>query len=241
MIYILVDHDNLKKNRYQEYRRGLVDIVEVVCERFMQLSGVEIDRIMVRLYGGWFAGNNITRPAQEIVRAISVSFPRTFSYVRNEVAHKYIVNVEMAYTLLINQREQIYNTYRTRNTNIDFRFKHPISIGCHDSECPLIGVSDIINHRRCNHGKCLLTLENIIERDEQKLVDTMIGADTIFLLQNNGNNYVCIVSSDDDFMPFYMHACAINRDIYHIDTNNMRSQRSCYARLLNAHYHNIVM
>ena len=66
--------------------------------------------------------------------------------------------------------------------------------------CPLADMESFISRRRCPNSPCPLKPSDLLVRNEQKLVDTMMAAD-LFSLHLSGSADAVVVSSDDDLLP----------------------------------------
>jgi hypothetical protein len=66
------------------------------------------------------------------------------------------------------------------------------------------------------------------ERQQQKLVDTMLAADLIHL-GSTSNEPIAIVTSDDDLMPPVIQAVYSGAEVLHLHTIAGRSTPSHYA------------
>ena len=64
---------------------------------------------------------------------------------------------------------------------------------------------------------CSTALGDLVKRNEQKLVDTLITADLIYLASRHPD-VIVIVSSDDDMWPGIRSALALGASVVHIQT-----------------------
>lgn len=208
-LYLLVDYDNLSdldKSR---------DLIITINKLVTKLSSEEVGgkNIQVRLYGGWYENNNITRKAQNLRIEIMRGFPTSATLSDNKT--NVIVNVELALSLLVDVRKDLFNTFRRKGIPSGIGANHPNSIGCVDSSCPIINVYDFFNSGRCTRCTTVRP-ENIIFRHEQKLVDTMLTTDLIDVAITNKK--VCVVSSDDDLWPGILYSINKGAKVYHLLT-----------------------
>lgn len=223
---ILIDYDNLDKS---DKIKGLVYLTEKIVGG---LSSQEVDNlnVQIRLYGGWYQNQRLTRTAQHLANEISENFPITA--LLNDNKTQVIVNIELAYSLITQPHMQLFNTFRIRGIPYGLDCFHPQNKNCHDSNCQLLAVHNFIKRDVC--GMCnRVTPADLFFKNEQKLVDTMITSDLIYTA-NTANN-VCIVSSDDDFWPGILTAINFGVKVIQIHTKG-RPTPSHYSRMVSNNY-----
>jgi uncharacterized LabA/DUF88 family protein len=97
------------------------------------------------------------------------------------------------------------------------------------SACPLDSVYDIIERGICPESTCRVVSADIMGKAEQKLVDTMLTADLIYLA-SNGSPDLCVVSSDDDLWPGIKSALILGARVFHIHTIAGRLTPTAYSK-----------
>lgn len=222
---ILVDYDNvLEATR----RQG----VQVVVDRLLSAIGTATlsawGRAEIRLYGGWYETDHLTREAQNISSALLASFPQVARVVDKDGSHGIVVGVELARSLVIEPHFDLMHTYRQRGLPPGLKCDPPPYPGCTLPACPLLVVHNFVSSRKCPETACLLEPHDILHRGEQKLVDTMITADLI-QLSLLGSDVLCVVSSDDDLWPGIRSALAKGATIVHVNTRPPRPLPSFYT------------
>jgi len=237
-LLILVDFDNIAR---LIQNRGLVYISERIIDRleFNEINSYR--RIRLRLYGGWYEQNIPTRTAQQLQTDIQLNFPRRMNITNNGNFHSAIIIVEMALTLIIDPNNHLFSTYRQRGMPHGLRCYHPNSLGCTNHSCPLIDVHAFINTGRCNTQCCNIRSQDMIYRGEQKLVDTMVMCDLIYLASDNDYDSVIIVSSDDDFWPGIKTAIIMGTYIVHIHTRNRHTPNYYSSNIRQSNYSQRIM
>ena len=91
------------------------------------------------------------------------------------------------------------------------------------SPCVLAALPDFINNETCPQVGCSVTRRMLLRgAGEQKLVDTMLVADLIYL-SRIGEASVGIVSSDDDVWPGIISALVAGTRVLHVLTGNPTS------------------
>ncbi|MCP4347908.1 MAG: NYN domain-containing protein [Desulfobacterales bacterium] len=221
--------------------RGLTYISERVIDRLQFDEINSYRRIKLRLYDGWYNQNIPTRKAQQIQTDIQQNFPRRMNVTDNGRSHSLIIIIEMAMTLINDPHNHLFSTYRPRGMPTGLRCHHPNSLGCTNSLCPLIDVHDFINNGVSNTQCCSITSQDMIYRGEQKLVDTMVICDLLYLASDNDYHSVIIVSSDDDFWPGIKSAIVLGTNIIHIHTRNRSTPQYYSGNLRQTNYSQRIM
>lgn len=189
---ILIDYDNLGR-RHQT--SGILNIATRVLSQLPideSISRVQCD---IRVYGGWYEDNVVTRPAQEILVEIQKDFPHMMKFGNVSV----LLNAELATAMLEQPSHHLFNTFRKKGKPKNIRVMKPSDIGCADPACMLPLVKKILRTGKCQKPGCQNS-NNIIYRDEQKIVDTMLTCDIIYSATTL-SDILILVSGDDDFIP----------------------------------------
>lgn len=225
--YLLIDYDNLL---YEDKSKGLLYVIEKILKQF---SPREIDNknVLVRLYGGWYERNQATALSQNLNVEINADFPGVISLSDNQT--NVIVGVELALSLTVEPTKLLFNTFRKRGIPSGLRANDPRVLGCIKPQCPVIHVFDFIRHNRCSSCSNIIP-EDILYRQEQKLVDTMLTSDLISIANNEKT--VCIVSSDDDFWPGILTAIQSGASVFHVHTKLNRYTPLHYSRTTPRNY-----
>ena len=215
---ILVDFDNIAQ---RDRSRGLVYISEKILDRLGCDELLPYKRVKIRFYGGWYEQNNVTNRAQLLQSEIQSNFPRRINIIDNQqgLFHSVIGYAELSYSLVIDPQHHLFSTYRSRGMPSGLYCEHPSSLGCSNINCPLIYIHDFINNGRCTNQCCNIKPKDMIHRGEQKLVDTMVISDLLYLASQK-TSLLCIVSSDDDFWPGIETAVLMGSKVIHVHTKN---------------------
>ena len=207
---ILVDYDNIDSNLT---RLGIQHIATKIVSKINPNEITSGNHILIRLYGGWYEFSRFTHRAQNLSSDVSSNFPMVLTLSDNNTT--VIVNCEMAYSLLADPTNHLLYTFRPRGIPEGLRVNHPSTCGCTDPSCPIIAAYNFINNDVC--VKCnSIKPKDIFYRGEQKLVDTMLTSDLIYLASQSNN--LCIVSSDDDFWPGIITTLMYGKKIIHLHT-----------------------
>jgi len=225
-MYILVDYSNV---RSADRRRGAVYIVDRVLSAlgYNNLQGQR--NILVRLYDGWYENQTLTRRAQQVAAEVLADFPtlRRFSDGHNTAS--VVVNVELAYSLLIDPSTHLWHTFRRRKAPADLQCHHPLTAGCSIAPCALAPMHAFFINSSCPVPGCNVTPSDLMYRNEQKLVDTMIVSDLLFLYLQTTQD-LAIVSSDDDMWPAISTAIQFGFKVIHVHTIASHRTPTFYSR-----------
>jgi uncharacterized LabA/DUF88 family protein len=182
----------------------MAGILDVVTRALIQIQmDAASTRIMcdVRVYGGWYEGTKITRLAEDLTVEIQRDFPKIIRLPTATSDHIAVsVNVELAVALLQEPGHHLFNTYRRKGKPNNVRVKEPIEVGCTDPACVLPVMKKLLRTGYCPKPGCRVAVADLIYRNEQKIVDTMLSCDLIHAA-NIGYNRVILISGDDDFLP----------------------------------------
>ncbi|MNF65799.1 NYN domain protein [compost metagenome] len=196
-IAICIDYDNLHK---PQKVAGVMAIISSALIKIPELLNSSIGTCEVRLYGGWFEGESLSKLSQDVSVQIQEEFPAILKLPMKDGVCKLNVTVELAFSLLEEPSHHLFNTYRKKGKPSNLRVEKQINIGCVTPTCPLPMARKLLEKGVCPSVGCVNTSKNIVYRHEQKLVDTMLTCDLIYLA---AHRYDCliIISADDDFLP----------------------------------------
>jgi hypothetical protein len=213
-MHILVDIDNIPENMRRRGLRGMAD-------RFVELAMSRADpadtRLDVKLYGGWFDRMSLTKIAQDLSAEIQRDFPYPLIWTRTVPSRKITINAKLAYSLESLPKKQLTHTFRWREPSRKMTCTDPRRTGCQLENCPLYPVVGFVNKNACPVVECPVTPQHIFKAaGQQKLVDTMLVADVIFLARTNPVLFV--VTNDDDIWPGFISAMVLGSTIVHVST-----------------------
>lgn len=237
-LIVLVDYDNVKiifRNR------GLEHVVSRIISNITPNLDKKYNRVRIRLYGGWYHNQTLSKKAQNLASDIANKFPKVENINFNNVLYKSIINAELAYTLEFDHKHKLFNTYRRKRTPSGIKANKPPYQNCQNQpNCDLINIHKFINKKKCPHASCGVTHNGVLEKNEQKLVDTMLTSDIIYLSFND-NNELCVVTSDDDILPGINTALNNNIKLIHLHTHSNRKTPQYYIPVSNNDYVQINM
>jgi len=235
-MYVLIDYDNFEKARPLEANKGLLYFADVLINAVTSLGECNYSRIKIRLYGGWYLSKKPTIKSQKISTEIGKCFPTVLNIkdINGKVV-KVNLSMELAYSLLELPQRQFINTLRIRDLEVTAKCKHPIVKGCARADCGMIDFYNIFKTRKCPQGDCQIELDGLLEKTEQKLVDTMLSLDLLYAGQVLSNTLV-IVSSDDDFLPAIASVINKGKKVIHVHTHPSGNIGDDYKRFFGSFY-----
>lgn len=198
VLAMFIDYDNLLP---AQKTSGILDIVTKALVQIPIDSIISRAKCDVRIYGGWYEGAQITRMAEDVTVEIQRDFPAIIripiSDGKNILVSAY---ADLAVSLLEEPGHHLFNTYRRKGRPSNIRVENPDAVGCTDPECVLPMMRRLLKRRSCPKSGCDVVAQNLIYRNEQKIVDTMLSCDLIHVASEEVNK-VILVSGDDDFLP----------------------------------------
>ena len=229
---VIVDFDNLHRSLRQ---RGLFRVLWRILEQLIDPSVPRQHRYTVRLYGGWYQGNRLTRNAQDLAIEIDNDIPRIFHLVLEGCQCRIPLSVELAYSLAALPSKHLLATYRPRSVQNTIQCREPRALGCSIPSCPMSSVHAYFRDQACPDVQCSMPCQEFVFRGEQKLVDTMMLSDLIHY-SIAGHRELAVVSSDDDLWPGILSALQYGASIRHIRTSPIPLDRYGYMTNLPASY-----
>ena len=230
---VLVDYDNV---RPLDRNRGVVQVVEQIVRKLGVATLQAELRAHVRLYGGWFQEQRLSRGAQRIAPAIQADFPRPISVSDASGAARIMTSLEMAQSLECDPLGIFFNTYRERAPQDNLQAKSLPFSGCaNPSACELSPLAGFLAAGQCTTVNCSAKVSDVLFRPEQKLVDAMLVVDLMHFAAQRREPLV-VVSSDDDIWPGIHSAVVNGATVHHVQTISGRSTPLSYSRLVAGKY-----
>jgi len=213
-----VDYDNLPEPLRAQGPITLADRVFDVIRRYLP----EKDHVHIRLYGGWFLEEKLTKRAQDLLVALGTSFPYPLWIRDTSIPRLVPVTAQLAYSLEKLPKKFLHNTFRQRPPARRMSCEDPLSQGCGGGSCPLSPMVSFINSGHCSEAGCAITTKHLLKaHGGQKLVDTMLVADLAYL--GTIDAVIAVVSSDDDIWPGVITALVDGAHVLHIRTGMANS------------------
>lgn len=131
---------------------------------------------------------------------------------------------------------ELTHTYRRRSLPPRLRcIATPFPNCAEPSHCPVARVEPFIRDGACPADGCVVTPGAVLERAEQKLVDSMITIDLVHLAEATSESLV-VVSADDDLWPGIRFVLLRGARIVHVVPRRGGSTPDRYRRLRTAKY-----
>ena len=193
-------------------------------------------RFRIRFYGGWYGKTALTQHGQTLSAELAGVFPARLSVGTRYTSLQLRVGAELASSMLADPSHDVLHTLRR---GAPFRSNiHPIPFrGCTEpTACPLAPIEALFDLNGCPADGCLAPVSAVFSRPKkQKLVDTMLVSDLIYLACTT-RNPVVVVSTDDDLWPGIRTALHLGLPVHHVHTDNRTTPR-IYASAVTTAYH----
>lgn len=211
-MHILVDYDNVHELLRH---RGLPYIAQQVADAVGASVIARLPRLRMRLYGGWLESRVATKRAQAVA-AEAANGPFVVSVTGDKTVHRSLVAVELAWGPVDEPKIYFSHTFRKRSVNENVRSLAVPYPGCRNVvSCPIGDLERFLKNRQCSMSACNVAPKDVLVRDEQKLVDTMLVTD-LLALSRGGATEVAVVSTDDDMWPGVRLALTWGVRVFHI-------------------------
>ena len=235
---VLIDYDNLD---VLMRRRG---IVHVITSLLGALEARQVDgekRIFCRLYGGWFDESSLSRNAQQLAPDLRKEFPRRYAVSKTNAGGTLLVQAELASSLACDPRGVLTHTFRRRSPQKGLKCVGLPFADCFDyRDCSLVNLEPFFQNDQCPKNKCSVVPTEVLKREEQKLVDSMIVTDLIHSANSTGE-VVVVVSADDDLWPGIRYALLQGARIIHGVPRRGKSKNNHYQHLATETYSQIIL
>lgn len=233
-MFILIDWDNIDQNVRRQGARYVTDRAWATLQKSMPGQVQGVTRLDFRLYGGWYGPLRLTKYGTQTAAEVQRDFP----FVLRDAAlnTSVTINCELAQALLQLPKHTLPHTFRQRQGPPRLTCALPRDLGCTDTACPIFAVHGLFDTGNCPGTNCSRPIEQILGRNEQKLVDTMLVADVIHLA-NSGAPHIGVVSSDDDLWPGMLTAMQHGSHIIHLCTKYPSSHKLYHGTLYGRYSH----
>lgn len=221
-MYALVDWDNLDDRDCRAGAKYVADKLWLSISTIAPQIVSGVQSLDLRLYGGWNGRHQPTARASHLEVDLQQNFPFFLRDPNRQTPVK--VTGELAQSLVRLPRHILQHTFRQRQGPPKLHCQTATQLACIRQGCPISTVHDLFNQARCPEQTCSITLEQVLTRSEQKLVDTMLVADLIHFAMA-GHSPLAVVSSDDDLWPGILMALDAGSNLLHVRPKNHSSHR----------------
>lgn len=230
---IIVDFDNLFPRSIGDYTEEDIRRVLVFAINSVRTKLPDVERIIIRLYGGWYTNNSLTARASSLstmLPSLNVLFPIL-------VPPKFIIqgSIELA-TQLYGHSFIWYNTYREHAGLPKLRIDHSVlgtQCGVNANICPVSILKKFTEKKQkvCEIAGCATVHSSVFFQRTQKYVDTMIACDIISLGTDNDVVGVYVLSDDVDHFPAFavvhdLNATKAKLGLFIVNDQNVASYTS---------------
>jgi hypothetical protein len=171
--------------------------------------------INIRLYGGWYNENGLSKDGTLITQEIGEYFPfsladdvNTMRYLRCEIASS-----------ILDSREYIFPATLRKHHGLDLLSVDHHPEGCKNPlDCPIHTVIAWSRKKKCPIPGCSVRTPEAFICNRQKLVDSMICCDLINIANSEPDSNLFLVSDDDDFIPALISAGNRGSTVWHVRT-----------------------
>ena len=231
--YVLVDYYNIDRVNRQ---RGAAWIVQRVFDTISAEALAGAGRFRVRFYGGWYGKASLSQHGQALSAELDALFPASLVVGTRYTSLRLRVLAELASSMLVDPTHDVLHTLRRgRRPRYDVR---PLPfLGCAEpADCPIAPIEALVDRKKCPADSCSTPIARVFPRTrQQKLVDTMLVADLIYLACAT-RGPVVVVSTDDDLWPGIRTALHLGLPVHHVHTEN-RTTPGMYASAVTDSYH----
>jgi uncharacterized LabA/DUF88 family protein len=197
-IALLIDYDNLTELQKSS---GILDIATRALMQLPKDISETRGKCAIRIYGGWYEEQSMTNLAQSLSVSMQDDFPAIIRIptILGEPL-SLTTNAELARALVEEPSHHLFNTFRKKGRPANVRFLKPEDVGCTNTECSLQVAKNLLRTGRCPSNGCSVTRADLVYRNEQKIVDTMLTCDLLYYSKLE-YDHIMLISGDDDFLP----------------------------------------
>jgi uncharacterized LabA/DUF88 family protein len=234
-MHILVDYDNLPPELKSNGPRAIADRIQSRLIAGFPSYFLGNIRFEVRFYGGWHTRSSPSTRGARLLGEVQQFFPYMIRIP--STGQILTINASLAESLLALPQQLLPHTYRTRaEVPQSYSVRSATALNCQHNSCPADALVALFSTGHCPNSSCSRGIGEILSRAEQKLVDTMLVTDTIFLA-NSAEKQIVIVSSDDDMWPGMLTAMSLGTMVFHMTTRTpSQSNAFLYTGSLRSKY-----
>jgi hypothetical protein len=233
-MFILIDWDNVEESLRRQGPRYVADRIWTTLEKSMPGHLQGVTRLDVRLYGGWYGPQKLTKYGAQMAADVQKDFP--FMLRSSTQNTNVTIGGELAQSLLRLPKYTLPHTFRSRQGPPRLTCTPPSTLGCSDSTCPVLVVHEFFAKGKCPAAHCSRQIDEVLGRNEQKLVDTMLVSDLIHLAFS-GERCISVVSSDDDLWPGMLMAMHEGTHVIQLLTKHPSSHKLYHGMLYGRYSH----
>lgn len=208
----IVDFDNILAEHFElNNTNGLTVVLSSLISK--SIESVEVDYCLIRLYGGWYSNQILTRKASIVLQTLGTQ--KFFPIIKNGK----VIAGEIEIVSSMNHLNNLLwgDTYIRRkgipSLTIDTQ---TLDEHCNQEKdsCParLLKKFSKRKSKQCPVTGCAVINNQAFIISEQKMVDTIMATDIIDYSTENNISHLLVFSDDTDLLPPIMRA--------HVNNNN---------------------
>ena len=213
IVAILIDFDNIFPRPMNLYTSAFIQRVISFAVNTVRTSIPDVEKFMVRLYGGWYENNRLTSRASA-VSGLLPSMNAMFPII--EQPRTIIQGSIELVTQLYGHNFVWYNSYREHYGLPRLRI-NTAAMGtkceANKATCPVKILTKFTDKKQriCNTAGCNTVHSNVFFERAQKYVDTLIACDIISLSNDEDVSGIFVMSDDVDHFPAFAVAHDLNQ------------------------------
>jgi hypothetical protein len=219
--HILIDYDNLPAN---VKGGGLASLARMV-NRTVEVQYPSVAEIGIRLYGGWYDINGLTRVGTSLAQEIGTVFPLVIA-TNGHIGCR--IHCDIASSLIDTPADLLLHTFRQRKGMRSRLTVAQVPNCANPSSCSAQAVARW-SRGRCHVAGCSVSAQSVFTFSEQKLVDTLLCCDLLAIAMRGQTEPVFVISDDDDMVPAMLLGGRLGGAIHVLEG---RARQSAYGALL---------
>jgi len=212
-VAILIDFDNAFQRPMNCYTNADFQRTIDFAINTARSAIADVEKIVVRLYGGWYQDNSLTARASA-VSSLLPELDRLFPIIEQQPSRLIHGSVELA-TQLYGHSFVWYNSYREHYGLHKLRVNTSVmgeKCAENNDTCPVKILKKFTEKksRICHHEGCSTVHSKVFFERAQKYVDTMMTCDIITLGSDEEVVGIYVMSEDVDLFPAFAVAHDLN-------------------------------
>jgi hypothetical protein len=215
--HIFIDYDNVPLRLRSPGLRSLAGRLRLVTlARYPSITQLDL-----RLYGGWYDDQGLTREGTRLTQEIFGNFPDVIS-IGGRIRLR--VNASIASAPINTPGDLLGHTFRERG-GIRSRLRFIPSNRCLNPQTCNAPLLARWSRGSCPTSGCGVQAREVFTYHEQKLVDTLLCCDLLSIVFTAPNEPVFLLSDDDDMVPAILLRANLGAPTHKIEIQPARTSR----------------
>ncbi len=231
---VLLDYFNIPAI---QRRQGAERIVRAILDTLAStlLADDRLRMLRIRFYGGWYSRAALSKYGQDLLAQLN-AIPMRWTVETDRGDLRLTVQAQLARSMLADPTHHVLHTLR-RGTPPSHEVRPLPFRGCvNPGACPIAPVEELVVRKGCPLDSCPTPISAVFPRQKsQKLVDTMMVSDLIYLACTTRRPTV-VVSTDDDLWPGIRTALRFGLPVHHIHPGSRTTPAIYKSATLEASY-----